>query len=57
MVMTPLPPPRTPEEAREHIKFYRWVIRTYRLLGIMVSIGAVIVIILAIIWSIKYSRI
>lgn len=54
--MTPLPPPRTPEEAKKLTEYLLWQLKFYRIMGRILTVASILLAILAIIWAIKLSK-
>lgn len=54
--MTPLPPPRTPEEARRQAEFLLWQLKSYRIMGRILTAASIILAISAIIWILKLIK-
>lgn len=42
MVMTPLPPPRTPEEAKKLTEYLLWQLKFYRIMGRILTAASII---------------
>lgn len=54
--MTPLPPPRTPEEAKKLTEYLLWQLKFYRIMERILTVASILLAILAIIWAIKLSK-
>ena len=54
--MTPLPPPRTPEEAKKLTEYLLWQLKFYRIMGRILTAASILLAITAIIWTIKLIK-
>lgn len=54
--MTPLPPPRTPEEAKKLTEYLLWELKCYRIMGRILTAASIILAISAIILILKLIK-
>ena len=54
--MTPLPPPRTPEEAKKLTEYLLWQLKFYRIMGRILTAASIILAISAIMWILKLIK-
>ena len=54
--MTPLPPPRTPEEAKKLTEYLLRQLKFYRIMGRILTAASIILAISAIMWILKLIK-